>query len=51
MIEEITLEEFLRFLSVATGDQAIDIIHRFQRGGLIIEGMGIEDFEEEDNAE
>jgi hypothetical protein len=47
MIEDMTLKEFLKFISTCSGDEAIDIITKFQSGALMIEDMTVEDFDEE----
>ena len=45
MPDNMTLNEFLKFISTCSGDEAIDIISNFQSGGLTIENLGAEDFE------
>ena len=45
MIEEMSLEELLTKLAICSGDEAIDLVTQFQSGGLLIEGMGVEDFD------
>lgn len=45
MYEELTLIEFLEKLSNCSGDEAIDLVHKFQSGALLIEGISVEDVE------
>jgi hypothetical protein len=45
MDDNMTLNEFLEFLANCSGDEAIDIITKFQCGSLTIENLGVEDFE------
>jgi len=47
MIEQITLKEFLKFLSDCSGDEAIEKISQFLSCGLMIEGLTIEDVVDE----
>lgn len=45
MPDNMTLSEFLKFISDCDGGEAIEIISKFQSGGLLIENLGAEDFE------
>lgn len=45
MPENMTLNDFLKFISTCSGDEAIEIISNFQSGGLLIENIGVEDFD------
>ena len=45
MTNNMTLMEFLRFLSDCNGDEAMEIISKFQSGSLTVAGVGVEDFE------
>ncbi len=45
MPDNMTLSEFLKFISACSGDEAIEIISNFQNGGLLIENIGAEDFD------
>lgn len=45
MPDNMTLSEFLKFISDCSGDEAIGIISKFQSGGLLIENLGVEDFD------
>lgn len=45
MNENMTLNEFLKLLSKCSGDDAIEVISRFQAGALTVEGIGAEDFD------
>lgn len=45
MAENITFYEFLRQLANCSGDEGLELISKFQSGGLTIEGLGVEDFE------
>ena len=45
MQENMTLNEFLSFISNCDGDEAIELISKFQEGGLTIEHLGAEDFD------
>jgi hypothetical protein len=47
-MQDITFYEFLKKLSVCSGDEAIELISKFQSGALIIGGIGIEDFDDDD---
>ena len=44
MSENMTLNEFLEFIANCDGDEAIDIVTKFQSGGLTIEHLAAEDF-------
>ena len=44
-MKNMTLNDFLRALATATGDEAIELVSMFQSGGLTVEGIGVEDFE------
>jgi len=46
MGENMTLIEFLEKLSNCSGDDALEIISRFQSGALTIEGIGADDFDD-----
>ena len=43
MIEQMTLIEFLNFLKKANGDEAIEKIDQFQRGGLSVSGVTVDE--------
>lgn len=45
MPENMKLNEFLEFIATCNGDEAIDIITKFQSGGLTIEYMAAIDFD------
>ena len=45
MSDNMTLNEFLEFISDCSGDEALDIITKFQSGALTVENLGAEDFE------
>ena len=45
MTENITLVELLKIMSECSGDEAIDLISRFQSGALTVEDFNAEDFE------
>jgi len=45
MPDNMTLSEFLKFISTCSGDEALELISNFQGGGLLIENIGAEDFE------
>jgi len=45
MREDMTLKEFLKRLSNCSGDEALELISRFQSGGFTVEGLGVEDYE------
>lgn len=45
MDKNISLNELLEFMSNCSGDEALDLINRFQQGALTIENIGVEDFE------
>ena len=45
MPENMTLNEFLKFISTCNGDEAIELISKFQSGGLLIENIGAVDFD------
>ena len=44
-MKDMTLNDFLCALATATGDEAIELVDRFQSGSLTVEGIGVEDFE------
>lgn len=45
MGENYSLNEFLAMLAECSGDEAIEIISRFQSGSLTVENIGAEDFD------
>lgn len=45
MREDINLLEFLKILSACSGDEAIEIVSKFQSGAITISGIGAEDFD------
>lgn len=45
MPENMTLNEFLEFISSCSGDEAIELVSKFQSGALTIEHLGAEDFD------
>ena len=45
MEQNMGLNELLEFMSSCSGDEIIDLVHKFQSGGLTIEHLGAEDFE------
>lgn len=45
MGENMTLNELLEFMTSCSGDEAIDLVSKFQSGGLTIEHLGAEDFD------
>jgi hypothetical protein len=47
MGEDLTLREFLKALSNCTGDEAIDLIGLFQSSGLSVEGIFVDDLNDE----
>ena len=44
MSKNMTLREFLRFLSNCSGDDAIEIISKFQSGELTVAGISADEF-------
>ena len=44
-MKDMTLQEFLKILSECSGDEALDLVNRFQCGSLTVEGIGAEDFD------
>lgn len=40
-----TLMEFLRFLSSCNGDEAIEIISKFQSGAITVAGVSADEFD------
>ncbi len=45
MIKNMTLMEFLQFLSNCSCDDAIEIISEFQRGAIIVDGVSADEFD------
>lgn len=45
-MDNLSLHEFLKFLATADGGEAIELISRFQSGGLCIEGLSVGDVED-----
>jgi len=48
MTKNITLMEFLRFISACNGDEGIEIISQFQSGAITIEGIDVADVNDDD---
>jgi len=46
MGENLTLIEFLKKLATCDGNEAIDLVSKFQSGGLTIENINVEDLDE-----
>lgn len=46
-MKNLTLIEFLKLLSTADGDTALELVSKFQSGAIIVEGVGAEDFDYE----
>ena len=46
MDKNYTLNEFLKFLATANGDDALDLIGAFQCGMITVEEIAVEDFED-----
>jgi len=46
MQENIRLIDFLRKISKCNGDEAIELVSKFQNSELTIEGLGVYDFDE-----
>ena len=44
MPEDYTLIEFMQMLAEADGDKALEIIGRYQAGGLWVEGMPVDEW-------
>lgn len=42
-MNNLTLVEFLKLLSEADGGEAIELISKFQSGGLCVEGLSVDD--------
>jgi len=42
-MNNLTLKEFLKLLADADGGEAIELISKFQSGGLCIEGLSVDD--------
>ena len=45
-MDNLSIDELLAILASASGDEVIDLVHRFQRGALCIDGKSAADFEE-----
>ena len=46
MTENISLMDLLKLLAGCTGDQAIDIVSKFQSGALTVEGIDVDESQE-----
>lgn len=46
-MKNLTLAEFLKILSTADGDTALELVSKFQAGAIIVEGVAAEDFDYE----
>jgi len=44
-MKDMTLMEFLRFLSKCSGDEAIEIISKFQSGAITVAGISADEFD------
>jgi len=47
MSDDISLIELLKLLAGCTGDEAIDIVSKFQSGALSIEGIDVDEAQDE----
>jgi len=45
MSEDLSLREFLEVLSNCSGDEAVDIISKYQSGAITVEGISADDFD------
>lgn len=45
MSKDMSLREFLELLSGCSGDEAIDIISKFQSGAITVEGISADEFD------
>lgn len=45
-MDNLSLYEFLKLLAIADGGEAIELISKFQSGGLCIEGISVGDVED-----
>lgn len=45
MDENMTLNELLELMGSCSGDEAIELVSKFQSGGLTIEHLGAQDFD------
>lgn len=44
-MKNMTLEEFLRLLATASGDECLDLVSRFQSGMVTVEGIAAEELD------
>ena len=43
MIPDYTIEQFLKILATASGDEVLDLINRFQSCGFYVNGMSADE--------
>lgn len=44
-MKNMTLEEFLRLLATASGDECLELVSSFQSGGITVEGISAEELD------
>jgi len=45
MSEDLSLREFLEVLAGCSGDEAIDVVAKFQVGAITVEGISADEYE------
>lgn len=44
-MKNMALEEFLRLLATASGDECLELVSRFQSGSITVEGIAVEELD------